>query len=200
MSLARILRGSSRHTPMPYMESDLDILNAVQYDIGVPLPAMTRATRGAKRKLLSMSTEPEERGDYTENGGSNTSRPRTNTTKSNTGVAHDSAVTDLLSSVDASPPSLALRQQQQQQEDYDMEGAPPAAAKGGRKAAAKRTGGKAAAAAAAAAAAQAIDNGDSDEVDDDGEEGEAEKKRARGRPRIDVKDVTAADVSSPLHH
>lgn len=193
MSLARILRGSSRHAPMPYMDSDLDILNAVQYDIGVPLPAMTRATRGAKRKLLSMSTEPEDRRDYTESG--NASRPRTNSTKP-TGVAHDSAVTDLLSSVDVAPPSLALRKQQQ--EDHDMEGAPPAPTKRGRKAAAKRTGGKAAA--AAAAAALAVDNGDSDEVDDDGEEGEAEKKRARGRPRIDVKDVTAADVRSPPHY
>ncbi|KAL1889141.1 hypothetical protein Sste5346_009089 [Sporothrix stenoceras] len=171
---------------MPYMDSDLDILNAVQYDIGIPLPAMTRATRGAKRKLLSMSTEPEERRDYTESGSSNTTRPRMTTTKSTSTGAHESADTDLLSSVDIAP--LSLAQALRQQEDNDMEGPPaPAPAKGGRKATAKRARGK------AAVAAQAADNGDSEEDDEDGEEGEAETKRARGRPRIDVKDVTAAD-------
>ncbi len=43
-------------------------------------------------------------------------------------------------------------------------------------------------------------NTDSDEVEEDAEgaEGDADKKRSRGRPRIDARDITAADVRFPL--
>lgn len=162
---------------MPYMESGLDILNAVQYDIGVPLPAI-RTTRGAKRKLLSMTTETEETTET-----ANMTRPRT--------MATDFAVTDLLSSVDVAPPSVAMTLRHDKD---DMEGPPP---KGGRKPS-KRAGRKGAT--TTTTVANIVDTVESDDGDDDGEEADAEKKRARGRPRIDVKDVTAADVSTCSCH
>ncbi|ERT00353.1 hypothetical protein HMPREF1624_03724 [Sporothrix schenckii ATCC 58251] len=143
------------------MGSNLDILNAVQYDIGVPLSPMTRASRAAKRKRPATMADAEESRDTTDVAGAHS--PRT--------TPHNSTVAELLSAVDGAPPS-----------------------KGGRKPTNKPRASRKAPAKTTASLAEAIlDSVESDEGDIDGEEADAEKKRARGRPRIDVKDVTAAD-------
>ncbi|CAK7236819.1 hypothetical protein SEUCBS140593_009748 [Sporothrix eucalyptigena] len=169
MSLAVIARELPRCPPMPSMESDLAILSAAQYDIGVQLPAM-RATRGSKRKLQSSSstaTGPASKIPTTQSTHSSVLSRTTRTT-------HPTNVPDLLSAVDVLP-SIETAM-----------GAPPSKARKPPKRSSTK-------ASSASNPGDQVDVVGSDGDDDDENVEEAEKKRARGRPRIDVKDITAAD-------
>ncbi|KIH91226.1 hypothetical protein SPBR_01300 [Sporothrix brasiliensis 5110] len=99
MSAKGVLHEASRRTSTAYMGSNLDILNAVQYDIGVPLPAVTRASRAAKRKRPATTTDAEGTRDATDIAGAHS--PRT--------MSHNSTVAELLSAVDGAPPSKGGR-------------------------------------------------------------------------------------------
>ncbi|CAK7211103.1 hypothetical protein SCUCBS95973_001017 [Sporothrix curviconia] len=185
MSLAAVVREVPRHysPTIAYMESDLAILNAAHYDIGVPLPALldtasTRATRGTKRKLQTLLSERK-----------SSTATTTNMLASSTAAPACTAPQDILSAVDVTPPTIGRLKARK----------PPITRSSGRAASSTNTAGEQTRGETRGQArGQAIIMGsdgddDDDEEDDHGDGAEGDKKRARGRPRIDVKDVTAAD-------
>ena len=197
MSLAAIVREVPRRPPVVYMESDLAILNAAHYDTGLPLP-LKRSTRGSKRKLHSLLTGQ----DSASIAAEGRQKQAAATAKDKSTISASTGLTDagphtihttntttteeLLSAVDVAPFMDRAR------------GAPALSllpASKVRKPTAKRTWAK-----IANDPARAPGSEDSDDVDGDEEEEDelGDKKRSRGRPRIDVKDVTAADVCLSL--
>ncbi|CAK7231235.1 hypothetical protein SBRCBS47491_007862 [Sporothrix bragantina] len=185
MSLAVIAREVPRRSPtITYMESDLAILNAAHYDIGVPLPATMRATRGSKRKLQTLLTE---RDSATDTNMITSTQDKSRALSAMTAEAaaaekaHTITTEDLLSAVDVSPTVERAKVT-----------APPSSPPSKiRKAPAKRPAPKVTS--NERANIMGSDGDDDDEDDDQGDGAEGDKKRARGRPRIDAKDVTAAD-------
>ena len=133
------------------MQPDLSILNAMQYDIGIPRTATTRATRGSKRKITASTPRALE---ATDSPGRHSSSHNLASMTADDSVAPED---EILQSSETKKKKL------------------------------KRP-------------AKPLSLQDSDDGEGDGDAAELEreggKKRARGRPRIDIKDVTAVDVSA----
>ncbi|EPE08739.1 bzip transcription factor [Ophiostoma piceae UAMH 11346] len=131
------------------MQADLPILNAMQYDTGIPRMAPTKATRGSKRKDTA-------------------STPRTLEATDNSG-RHGSSHTLASMAIDDSvaPEYEMMESSESNKKKLKRPAKPP----------------------------PPLDSDDGEGDGDDGEhDQEGGKKRARGRPRIDIKDVTAADI------